>query len=84
MPTIGTDFEGFRQMSAEFYRACPALDSDGLDNGFKCLGLAYLGVSFAEGPRGAFQRDYEAPLIMRLAREARLTREAQLKSEALH
>lgn len=52
MPTIGTDFEGFRQMSAEFYRACPALDSDGLDNGFKCLGLAYLGVSFAEGPRG--------------------------------
>lgn len=54
MPTIPTDIEGFKQMSAEFVRNLDNIKTrEQLDNGLKCLGIAYAGLE--GGDAVAFQ-----------------------------
>lgn len=79
MATITTTYEGLRRMASEFMREAPTLDADGLDNGFKCLGLAYLGCEYGEGPMAEINRTAGAPAIMRLATKAVLARQVALE-----
>jgi hypothetical protein len=83
MTTIPGTFEGFKNLSKEYFLALPTLDYEGIENGFKCLGLAYLGCTFAPGLIGDVQLDVEAPAVMRLAAKARILREIQLDAEML-
>ena len=43
--TISCTWDEFKRMSKEFHNAISTLDRDALDNAWKCLGLAYLGMS---------------------------------------
>ena len=47
MATVECFWEEFKRMAREFHEAAPTLDQDELDNAWKCLGLAYLGLSEA-------------------------------------
>lgn len=47
--SIQVDYEGFKKLVAEFTKAAPTADQAGLDNGFKCLNLAYLGLDLVQG-----------------------------------
>lgn len=49
-PSIATDFEGFKAMAGEFFRAVPQASADQIDNGHKALSLAYFGMDPA--PQG--------------------------------
>lgn len=44
MSSIACTFDDFKRLAKEFHEAAPALDIDALDNAWKCLGLAYLGM----------------------------------------
>lgn len=44
MSTIECTFEEFKRMAKEFRDSAPTLDLEQLDNAWKCLGLAYLGM----------------------------------------
>lgn len=44
MATINCTWEEFKRMAKEFHEAAPTLDIDELDNAWKCLGIAYLGM----------------------------------------
>lgn len=45
MGTIACTWEGFKRMAREFQDAAPTLDEDELDNAWKCLGLAFIGMN---------------------------------------
>ena len=49
-PSIATTWSGFKEMAAEFFRTISDanLTQEEADNGFKCLGLAYLGMEGTE------------------------------------
>lgn len=42
--TFCTDIEGFKRAVAEFCKAAPQCDDESLENGWKAIGLLYLGV----------------------------------------
>jgi hypothetical protein len=44
MSTITCTLEQFKKMTAEFLQTLPSSDEDQIDNGLKCLGLAFLGM----------------------------------------
>lgn len=44
MSNITTDLEGFKRLTAEFLKAAETANIESLDNGWKCLGLAYFGI----------------------------------------
>lgn len=49
--SIHCDLEGFKKLVGEFCKAAPSAELDSLDNGFKCVGLAYLNIDpLPEGP----------------------------------
>lgn len=43
--SIPCTFQEFKTMSREFNKAAPTLNADELENAWKCLGLAYLGMT---------------------------------------
>ena len=45
MSSVECTWQEFKNMAKEFREAVPTLDIDQLDNAWKCLGLAYLGLS---------------------------------------
>ena len=44
MSTITCTFDEFKRMAKEFHEAAPTLSQEELDNAWKALGLAYLGM----------------------------------------
>lgn len=76
--TIQTTFEGLKGMAKEYCQALPTLDRDGVESGFKCFALAYLGCDFPETVIGNLQREIEAPALMKIVSRARLERDCQL------
>lgn len=42
--SIECTFEEFKRMAKEFREAAPTMNLEELDNAWKCLGLAYLGM----------------------------------------
>lgn len=42
--TFKTDLEGFKKLVKDFVQLIPGSDMDQLDNGFKMVALAYLGL----------------------------------------
>jgi hypothetical protein len=53
--SIEVDIEGFKKLVAEFAKAAPTASIESLDNGFKCVGLAYLNIEPAPAPGSAEQ-----------------------------
>lgn len=45
MSSLNCTWEEFKQMAKEFRMSAPTLNLDELDNAWKCLGLAYLGMT---------------------------------------
>lgn len=47
MATITTDYKGFKQMAAEFFKEASKENTtlDRLERGFKALGIAYFGLT---------------------------------------
>ncbi len=43
--SITCTWDEFKRMAKEFHDAAPTLDLDQLDNAWKCLSLAYLGMT---------------------------------------
>lgn len=43
--TFSCNLEGFKQAVAEFTKAAPTCDAESLENGFKAVGLLYLGMT---------------------------------------
>jgi hypothetical protein len=41
---IHCDLEGFKKLVGDFCKAAPSAGIESLDNGFKCVGLAYLNI----------------------------------------
>ena len=76
--TLTPTWQEFRMMSKEFFIAAKSANEEELEAGFKCLGLAYLGIQFDEGPFKKMQVEIEAPTIIRLAGKAKLDRELEL------
>ena len=69
-------------MSKEFFDALPSLNLEEMDNAFKCLGLAYLGIKFDESdPFTPMHREVSAPTILTLASNAMFKRELQIAQE---
>jgi len=44
MSMFDCSWEEFKQRAKEFHDAVPTLDYDGLENGYKALGMSYLGM----------------------------------------
>jgi hypothetical protein len=44
MSTFDCSWEEFKHRAKEFHDAVPTLDYDGLENGYKALGMSYLGM----------------------------------------
>ena len=44
MSDFDCSWEEFKQRAKEFHDAVPTLDYDGLENGYKALGMSYLGM----------------------------------------
>lgn len=53
--SIEVNLEGFKKLVGEFTKAAPTAPLDSLDNGFKCVGLAYLSIEPAPAPGSADQ-----------------------------
>lgn len=53
--SIECNLEGFKKLVGEFCKAAPTAEIDSLDNGFKCIGLAYLNIEPAPKPNSADQ-----------------------------
>ena len=76
---LSCTWEEFRVIARDFLQAAPtALDLDSLDNGYKCLGLAYLNCQYEEGALGEHYRNVQGPLLLKMATRAFLQRESEL------
>lgn len=53
--SIVVDLNGFKKLVAEFTKAAPTASIESLDNGFKCVGLAYLNIEPLPKPGSADQ-----------------------------
>ena len=82
--TIATDFDGLKRMARELLDALPALDHDGVENGLKAFGLAYLGCEFPDDLRGRANRDAAAPALFRIVQREVLQRQIELDAALLH
>lgn len=76
--TFHYTYDQFKQLSRDFFQAIPTASEESLHEGFKCLGLAYLGVEFGDHPAAPLHREVSAPAIMRLAVKKMLARELEL------
>lgn len=65
MSSITCDLEGFKRLAAEFLKAADNADIDSLENGWKCLGLAYFGIQPCPNPDS-----YEAVIAVSLLKYA--------------
>lgn len=77
-PTIATDFAGLKRMAREFNDAMPTLDRDGLENGMKAFGLAYIGCEFPDNLIGQANREAGAPALFRIVQRAYTLRQIEL------
>lgn len=73
MDEFSTTLVGFKRMAKEYFDALPTLDEDGVENGYKALGLAYLQSNFT----GLDQ--HQAVIVLNLATKQRLAREIELE-----
>lgn len=71
MSSLTPNWEEFKQMAKEFRLAAPTLDIDELDNAWKCLGLAYLGMTEDMWRNSA-------AIVLKMEMETFLTREEEL------
>ncbi len=71
MSTISCTWNEFKRMAKEFQDASPTLNIEELDNAWKCLGLAYLGLT-----EPMWQNS--AAILLNLQSRAYLRREAEL------
>lgn len=53
--SIHVDLSGFKKLVVEFTKAAPTATIESLDNGFKCVGLAYLNINPQPVPGSADQ-----------------------------
>lgn len=72
MSTIVCTFEEFKKMAKEFREAAPTLNIEELDNAWKCLGLAYLGMTEE-------MWQISAAIVLQLEAKTFLKREAELE-----
>lgn len=73
--SISCTWEEFKRMAKEFHDALPTLDLDALDNAWKCLGLAYLGMT-----EPMWQNS--AAILLKMEGRAYMQREAELTANA--
>lgn len=71
MSSLTPNWEEFKQMAKEFRLSAPTLDIDELDNAWKCLGLAYLGMTEDMWRNSA-------AIVLKMEMETFLTREEEL------
>ena len=73
-PTIQTDFDGFKKIAGEFFRAtdatAPVLEYEAVEAGHRAVTLAYLGL-----PTLLPSQSYEAVVILNLATQRLVTAE---------
>lgn len=53
--TFEGNLEHFKKLVAEFTKAAPTASMESLDNGFKCVGIAYLNIEPLPAPGSADQ-----------------------------
>lgn len=73
--SIECSWEEFKRMAREFHLALPTLNLAELDNAWKCLGLAYIGM------REDMWR-HSAAIVLRMEGRAFMQREADLLAAA--
>lgn len=83
MPTIEPTFEEFKKLAAEFGRAAPTADRDALEAGYKCIGLAYIGLQFSEHPVFSQTERVAAPIVLNICSRTKLAREFELDRAGL-
>ena len=74
MSTIECSFDEFKRMAKEFRQSAPSLDFEQLDNAWKCLSLAYLGMY-------EMQWQHSAAILLKI--EARTHAERALELDAM-
>lgn len=74
--TIETDHAGFRKMAGEFFRLAETATFEQVENGYKALSLAWLGL-----PDSTAVQEVEQQAILTLAFKTRM--EAELKNDRL-
>lgn len=75
MSSINCTWEEFKKMANEFHKSLPTLNEDELENAWKCLGLAYLGMS-----EPIWQNS--AAILLQMEMRAYMQREFELISAA--
>lgn len=71
--TIACTWEEFKKLAKEFHDSAPTLNFEELDNAWKCLGLAYLGMSDE-------MWRYSAASVLRIEASTYLKREQELEA----
>lgn len=74
MSTVSCTWEEFKKMAKEFNDAAPTLNLDELDNAWKCLGLAYLGMH-------EDMWKHSAVIVLNMSAKVSLKRENELLDE---
>ncbi len=64
--SINTDWQGVKQLAAEFCRAAPTATAEELDAGMKCFGLAWISCQFGDGFMDRIAKESEHPALMRI------------------
>jgi hypothetical protein len=73
MSYFDCSWKEFKQRAKEFHEAIPSLDYEGLENGYKALGLSYLGMK-----EELWQ--HSAAIVLKLMMEEMIDRQIQLDS----
>lgn len=71
MSTFDCSWEEFKQRAKEFHDAVPTLDYDGLENGYKALGMSYLGMK-----EDMWQ--HSAAIVLKMMMKAMIERQIEL------
>lgn len=71
MSSVNCTFDQFKRIARDFCNAAPTLELDQLENAWKCLGLAYLGMH-----EEMWQTS--AAIVLKMETETYLLREAEL------
>ena len=71
MSTFDCSWEEFKQRAKEFHDAVPTLDYDGLENGYKALGMSYLGMK-----EDMWQ--HSAAIVLKMMMKAMVERQIEL------
>jgi hypothetical protein len=76
---LACTWDEFRVIARDFLKAAPtAPDLESLDNGQKCVGLAYLNCTFPDTPLGEHYRTVTAVVLMGMITKAYILREIEL------